>query len=63
MTHTYWTTKHAKAAIFDTELEAQQFVRSLMGHHKTLGYTVGWSSSQHGYVIHNAAGTRMLAVR
>lgn len=58
-----WTTKTEKALVCETlELANVQACASL-GFKRGSACHLVWSSSQHGYVIYNEAGTKMIADR
>ncbi len=60
---TSWTTKPAKALTCETIEQANQIAIALHGLHKSIMFHIVWSGSQHGYVVYNEAGTKMIADR
>ena len=63
MTHhrTSWTTKHIKAQTFESMEEAFKAISAQLGSQRAAMCHIGWSSSQHAFVVHNEPGTKMLA--
>jgi hypothetical protein len=58
-----WTTKTRRALICETIADADLKARVMLGHKRALMAHYVWSNSEHGYVIFNEAGTKMIADR
>jgi hypothetical protein len=60
-----WTTKPDKALVAETIEKAEMLARSLLPWKivRRLAYKLTYSSRQHGWVIHNEDGTKMIADR
>ena len=58
-----WTTKFNKALVLPTIEAANDAARSMLGSPRYLDCHLQWVSSQHGWVIYNLEGTKMIADR
>lgn len=58
-----WTTKTNRALVCESLEQADMIARAMLGHKKAIYAKYEYSSSEHGFVIFNEAGTKMIADR